>query len=71
MNIPSQPGKNESMNINPDVAYRELSARHDFQISRNLALAQALFEVTEERNQLRAELDALTKPKEADNGAAE
>jgi hypothetical protein len=59
------------MNINPDVAYKELSAQCDFLKNRNLALAQTLHETAGERDQLRAELDALKKQVEASNGAAE
>ncbi|OLP44655.1 hypothetical protein [Rhizobium oryziradicis] len=59
------------MNIHPDVAYAELCAENKYLKGRNLALAQTLFETTSERDQLRAELDALKAPKEADDGAAE
>ncbi|HBF31866.1 hypothetical protein [Rhizobium sp.] len=59
------------MSINPDVAYSELCAENKYLKGRNLALAQALFEVTGARDQLRSELDAATKAKqEADDGAA-
>lgn len=59
------------MNINPDVAYKELHAQNEFLKNRNLALAQMLFETSAERDQLRAELDASRKVMEADHGAAE
>ncbi|OLP44747.1 hypothetical protein [Rhizobium oryziradicis] len=59
------------MNIHPDVAYAELCAENKYLKGRNLALAQTLFETTSERDQLRAELDALKALKEADDGAAE
>jgi hypothetical protein len=60
------------MNINPDVAYAELRAENTYLKGRSLALAQTLHEVTSERDQLRAEMDAMKAPKqEEDNGAAE
>ncbi|BCH65877.1 hypothetical protein RvVAT039_30930 [Agrobacterium vitis] len=60
------------MNIHPDVAYRELSAQADFLKQRNLALAQTLAEVIAERDQLQAELMALTtNEQENADGAAQ
>ncbi|OLP48157.1 hypothetical protein BJF91_08380 [Allorhizobium taibaishanense] len=53
-----------TMNIHPDVAYRELSAQAEFLKQRNLALAQTLAEITAERDQLQAELKALTATNE-------
>jgi predicted nucleic acid-binding Zn-ribbon protein len=49
----------KSMNIRPEVAFRELGVQHEFLKQRNLALAQLLAEMTGERDQLRSELDAL------------
>ncbi|MCF1448592.1 hypothetical protein FS815_17390 [Agrobacterium vitis] len=62
-----------TINIHPDVAYRELSAQADFLKQRNLALAQTLAEVSAERDQLQAELKALTTTNEQENadGAAQ
>ncbi|MCF1462599.1 hypothetical protein FS827_14905 [Agrobacterium vitis] len=61
-----------TMNIHPDVAYRELSAQADFLKQRNLALAQTLAEVIAERDQLQAELMALTtNEQENADGAAQ
>ncbi|MCF1436962.1 hypothetical protein GOZ97_00085 [Agrobacterium vitis] len=62
-----------TINIHPDVAYRELSAQADFLKQRNLALAQTLAEVIAERDQLQAELKALTTTSERENadGAAQ
>ncbi|MGV2106669.1 hypothetical protein ACQZ4X_11445 [Agrobacterium vitis] len=62
-----------TMNIHPDVAYRELSAQADFLKQRNLALAQTLAEVIAERDELQAELKALNTNNEQENadGAAQ
>ncbi|MUO77896.1 hypothetical protein GOZ78_03155 [Agrobacterium vitis] len=62
-----------TMNIHPDVAYRELSAQADFLKQRNLALAQTLAEVSAERDQLQAELKASTATNQQENadGAAQ
>ncbi|MGV1770056.1 hypothetical protein ACQZ6B_07760 [Agrobacterium vitis] len=62
-----------TINIHPDVAYRELSVQAEFLKQRNLALAQTLAEVIAERDQLQAELKALTTTNEQENanGAAQ
>ena len=65
------------MNISIEAQLREEVALASMLRNRTLILAQQLVEVTSERDQLRAELEAAradareTKPQEVNDGAAE
>jgi hypothetical protein len=49
----------EKMNIDPAVAYQETAALNEFLKKRAFVLAQALAEVTAERDQVIADRDAI------------
>ena len=61
------------MNINPEIALREQSVLSEYLRQRGLVLAQMLADVTSERDQYKAELEALKKERAEENadGAAE
>lgn len=61
------------MNINPEIALREQSMLTEFLRQRGLVLAQMLAEMTSERDQYKAELEALRNERAEENadGAAE
>ncbi|OHV84147.1 hypothetical protein [Rhizobium sp. LCM 4573] len=61
------------MNISLEAQLREESALAAMLRNRTLILAQQLVELTSERDQLRAELEAAraAAPQEVNNGAAE
>jgi len=53
------------MKINPEIAYSELAAQHEFLKGRNLVLAQAVADRASERDQLQAELTAMQAARDA------